>query len=144
MKKQILTLATILFLCVSAFAQNGMTQFEQLPATAQEFVKTYFNDYKIQYIFSDREFADVDYKIRFEDGTEIEFNAKGEWTDVSSKQKCIPTGFILKEITNFVEANHKNMCITDVEREFNRIKIELNDNLEIEFNNKGKLISYDD
>lgn len=144
MKKQILTLATILFLCVSAFAQNGMTQFEQLPATAQEFVKTYFNDYKVQYIFSDREFADVDYKIRFEDGTEIEFNAKGEWTDVSSKQKCIPTGFILKEITDFVKANHKNMCITDVEREFNRIKIELNDNLEIEFNNKGKLISYDD
>ena len=136
MKKQILTLATILSLCVSAFAQNGMTQFEQLPATAQEFVKTYFNDYKVQYIFSDREFADVDYKIRFEDGTEIEFNAKGEWTDVSSKQKCIPTGFILKEITDFVEANHKNMCITDVEREFNRIKIELNDNLEIEFNNK--------
>lgn len=144
MKKQILTLATILFLCVSAFAQNGMTQFEQLPATAQEFVKTYFNDYKVQYIFSDREFADVDYKIRFEDGTEIEFNAKGEWTDVSSKQKCIPTGFILKEITDFVEANHKDMCITDVEREFNRIKIELDDNLEIEFNNKGKLISYDD
>ena len=144
MKKQIITLAAILFLCVSAFAQNGMTQFEQLPATAQEFVKTYFNDYKVQYIFSDREFADVDYKIRFEDGTEIEFNAKGEWTDVSSKQKCIPTGFILKEITDFVEANHKDMCITDVEREFNRIKIELDDNLEIEFNNKGKLISYDD
>ena len=144
MKKNILTLAIALFLSVSAFAQNGMTQFNQLPATAQEFVKTYFNDYKIQYIFSDKEFADVDYKIRFEDGTEIEFNSKGEWTDVSSKQKCIPTGFILKEITDYVEMNHKDMCITDVEREFNRITIELNDSLEIEFNSKGKLISYDD
>ncbi len=144
MKKQILTLATILFLCVSAFAQNGMTQFEQLPATAQEFVKTYFKDYKIQYVFSDREFADVDYKIRFEDGTEIEFNAKGDWTDVSGKRNCIPTGFIIPEITSFVEANHKDMCITDVEREFNRITIELNNQLEIEFNSKGKLISYDD
>ena len=102
MKKNILILAAALFLSISAFAQNNVTQFEQLPATAQEFVKTYFNDYKVQYIFSDREFADVDYKIRFEDGTEIEFNAKGEWTDVSSKQKCIPTGFILKEITDFV------------------------------------------
>ena len=121
-----------------------MTQLNQLPATAQEFVKTYFSDYKIQYIFSDKEFADVDYKIRFEDGTEIEFNSKGEWTDVSSKQKCIPTGFILKEITDYVEMNHKDMCITDVEREFNRITIELDDNLEIEFNSKGKLISYDD
>ena len=144
MKKHILTLVAVLFLSVSAFAQNGMTQFNQLPATAQEFVKTYFSDYKIQYIFSDKEFADVDYKIRFEDGTEIEFNAKGEWTDVSSKQKCIPTGFILREITDYVEMNHKDMCITDVEREFNRITIELNDNLEIEFNSKGKLISYDD
>lgn len=144
MKKQILALAAFLALGVSAFAQNGMTKLEQLPTKAQEFVKTYFNDYKIQYIFSDKEFSDVDYKIRFEDGTEIEFNAKGEWTDVSSKNKCIPTGFILQEITNYVEMNHKDMCITDVEREFNRITIELNDNLEIEFNSKGKLISYDD
>ena len=87
MKKQILTLATILLLGVSAFAQNGMTKFEQLPAKAQEFVNTYFKDYTIQYIFSDKEFADVDYKIRFEDGTEIEFNAKGDWTDVSGKKK---------------------------------------------------------
>ena len=144
MKKQILTLATILLLGISTFAQNGMTQLEQLPATAQEFVKTYFSDYTIQYIFCDKEFADVDYKVRFEDGTEIEFNAKGDWTNVSSKQKCIPTGFILAEITNYVAAYHKDMCITDIEREFNRITIELNNKLELEFNSKGKLISYDD
>lgn len=144
MKKQFLTLAVILFVSIAAFAQNGMTKLEQLPATAQEFIKTYFNDYKVSYVFSDREFVDVDYKVRFEDGTEIEFNAKGDWTDVSSKNNCIPTGFILKEITDFVDANHKGMCITDIEREFNRINIELNDSLEIEFNSKGKLISYDD
>ena len=121
-----------------------MAKFEQLPTTAQEFVKTYFSDYTIQHIFCDKEFADIDYKIRFEDGTEIEFNAQGEWTDISSKQKCIPTGFILTKITNFVEMNHKGLCITGIERDFYRITIELNDSLEIEFNNKGKLVSYDD
>ena len=144
MKKNILTLVLAIFLSASAFAQNGITKLGQLPATAQEFVKTYFLDYKVQYVFSDREFADIDYKVRFEDGTEIEFNAKGDWTNVSSKQKCIPTGFILTEITNYIEAYHNDMCITDIEREFNRIKIELNDTLEIEFNSRGKLISYDD
>lgn len=144
MKKNILALALTIFLSVNAFAQNVITKFEQLPATAKEFVKTYFKDYNIQYIFCDKEFADIDYKIRFEDGTEIEFNAKGEWTDISSKQKCIPTAFILKEITDYVDTYHKDMCITDIEREFNRITIELNDTLEIEFNSKGKLISYDD
>ena len=144
MKKNILTLAIILLFGANVFAQNGMTKLEQLPAKAQEFVKTYFSDYKVSYVFADKEFADTEYKIRFENGTEIDFNAKGEWTDVSSKNNCIPTGFILKDITNYVEMNHNGMCITDVEREFNRIKIELNDILEIEFNSKGKLISYDD
>ena len=144
MKKQILTLATILLLGVSAFAQNGMSKFEQLPAKAQEFVNNYFKDYTIQYIFCDKEFADVDYKIRFEDGTEIEFNARGEWTDVKGKQNCIPTGFIIKEITDYVNAYHKDACITEIEKEFNRITIELNNRLELEFNSKGKLISYDD
>ena len=144
MKKNILTLALAIILSTTAFAQNGMTKFEQLPTTAQEFVKTYFKDYTIKYIFCDKEFADVDYKVLFEDGTEIEFNAKGEWTDVSSKNKCIPTDFILSEITSFVKANHKDMCITDIEREFNRITVELNDILELEFNSKGKFLSYDD
>ena len=144
MKKHILTLAAVLLLSFTSCAKDNLTQLEQLPTKAQEFVKTYFGDYTIQYVFSDKEFADVDYKVRFEDGTEIEFNAKGDWTDVSSKQACIPTGFILKEIVDFVNANHNGMCITDIEREFNRITIELNNSLEIEFNNKGKLISYGD
>ena len=144
MKKNILALAIILLFGANVFAQNGMTKLEQLPAKAQEFVKTYFSDYKVTYVFADREFADTEYKIRFENGTEIDFNAKGEWTDISSKNDCIPTAFILEEITDYVEMNHQGMCITDVEREFNRIKIELNDSLEIEFNSKGKLISYDD
>ena len=144
MKKQILTLATILLLGFTTFAQNGMKNIQQLPQKAQEFVKTRFNDYKVAYVLTDKELADIDYKIRFEDGTEIEFNAKGDWTDVSGKQNCIPTGFILKEITNYVNTYHNDLCITDIEREFNRITIELSNNLEIEFNSKGKLISYDD
>ena len=128
MKKHILTLASILLLGATAFAQNGMTKLEQLPAKSQEFIKTYFKDYK----------------VRFEDGTEIEFNAKGEWTDVNGKQNCIPTGFIIKEITDYVNAYHKDACIKEIEKEFNRITIELNNKLELEFNSKGKLISYDD
>ena len=144
MKKQILTFAVILLLGATAFAQNGITKFEQLPAKSQEFIKTYFKDHTISYILTDKEFADVDYKVRFENGTEIEFNAKGEWTDVSGKQNCIPTGFILTEITEYINAVHKDVCITDVEREFKRITVELSNNLELEFNTKGKLISYDD
>lgn len=144
MKKNILTLAFATLLSLTAFAQNGMTKIEQLPATAQEFIKTYFKDSTVSYVLVDKEFTDVDYKVRFEDGTEIEFNAKGDWTDVSGKRNCIPTGFILKEINDFIQTNHNGMCITDVEREFNRITVELNNNLEIEFNNKGKFISYDD
>lgn len=144
MKKQILTLATILLLGAAAFAQNGMTKIEQLPAKSQEFIKNYFSDHQVAYVLTDKEFADIDYKVRFENGTEIEFNSKGEWTDVSGKQNCLPTGFILAEITNYVNAYHKDACITDIEREFNRITIELNNKLELEFNSKGKLISYDD
>ncbi len=144
MRKNILTLATFLLLCVTVFAQNGMTKFEQLPSNSQEFVKTYFKDYKVMYVFIDKEFADTEYKVRFEDGTEIEFNAKGEWKDISGNKNCIPTDFLIKEITDYVSTNFNNMCITDVEREFNRIKVELNDELEIEFNSKGKLISFDD
>lgn len=143
MRKNFLTLV-LLLIGTFAFAQNGMTKFEQLPANSQEFVNTYFKDYKVMYVFMEKEFADTEYKLRFEDGTEIEFNAKGEWKNVSGERNCIPTAFILKEITDYVAAYHKDMCITDVEKDHNRIKVELNDQLEIEFSSKGKFISYDD
>lgn len=143
MRKNFLTLV-LLLIGTFAFAQNGMTKFEQLPANSQEFVNTYFKDYKVMYVFMEKEFADTEYKVRFEDGTEIEFNAKGEWKNVSGERNCIPTAFILKEITDYVAAYHTDMCITDVEKDHNRIKVELNDHLEIEFNSKGKFISYDD
>ncbi|MBE6335422.1 MAG: hypothetical protein E7066_01900 [Lentimicrobiaceae bacterium] len=143
MRKNFLTLV-LLLIGTFAFAQNGMTKFEQLPANSQEFVNTYFKDYKVMYVFMEKEFADTEYKLRFEDGTEIEFNAKGEWKNVSGERNCIPTAYILKEITDYVAAYHKDMCITDVEKDHNRIKVELNDQLEIEFNSKGKFISYDD
>lgn len=144
MKKHILTLVTTLFLSTFAFAQNGTTKLEQLPNKAQQFVKTYFNDYKISYIITDQELIDTDYKIRFDNDIEIEFNSKGEWTDISGNNNCLPTEFILTEINNYIKTYHKEMCITDIEKDFNRIKVELNNNLEIEFNSKGKFISYDD
>lgn len=144
MKKNILTLAIILLFGANIFAQNGTDKLAVLPQTAQEFVKTYFNDHAVSYVFSEKDLGVAEYKVRFENGTEIDFNYKGDWTEVSSKGNCIPTGFILREITDFVGANHKDMCITDIEREFNRFKVELNDHLEIEFNSKGKLVSYDD
>ena len=84
MRKNFLTLV-LLLIGTFAFAQNGMTKFEQLPANSQEFVNTYFKDYKVMYVFMEKEFADTEYKLRFEDGTEIEFNAKGEWKNVSGE-----------------------------------------------------------
>lgn len=144
MRKHILTLVTLLFLSFTALAQSGMPTFDQLPANAQEFVNTYFKDHQVKYVFVDKEFAETEYKVRFENGTEIEFNGRGEWKEVSGNKNCIPTAYILKEVTDYVSANFNNMCITSVEKEFKRIKIELDDDLEVEFNDKGKFISFDD
>ncbi|MFK8267497.1 PepSY-like domain-containing protein [Capnocytophaga cynodegmi] len=141
-------LATMLFLLVGMTinAQESVVTQNELPQEAQSFIKKHFSQYTLDYIILDKEyFSSDDYTVRFSEGLKIEFNEKGEWTEIDGNYTEIPTEFISKNITSYVKAKFANTRIVKIERGFfGTQEVKLSNGLELEFDSKGNFKRVDD
>ena len=82
MKKFILMiLSVVLFQNFTYADSERMISIEQLPVAAQKFLKTHFANQPLTYAKVDGYMFDVDYEVRLVDGTKIDFDRKGNWTN---------------------------------------------------------------
>ena len=87
----------------------------------------------------------TDYKVKFKEGTEIEFDSDGNWTEVDGNRTAIPTGFIQKSILTYVKEKFPKTQIIKIKKGYlGRQEIKLSNGLELEFNSKGKFKKIDD
>mgnify|MGYP000804326718 FL=1 len=85
MKKIVVLFVSMLVLATTASAGNDKPiQVSQLPQTAQQFIKKYFGDRKVAFAKEESDFR-KSYEIAFKNGDKIEFDRKGEWTDIDCK-----------------------------------------------------------
>lgn len=135
----------VAFICMMvsnvALADDKPIPVEQLPASAKTFVTNNFPGKQILYAEKDRN----SYECRLDDGTKIEFTAKGEWKQVDChRTSAVPAALVPEAIKQYVEANFSNCMITKIDKERYGYDIELSNDLELKFNNKGALIGMDD
>lgn len=137
--------AFFLFIGISSNAQESIITKNELPKTAQKFVSDYFAKSTIDYVKMDKETFSTDYKVKFTDGSEIEFDSKGEWTEIDGNKTVIPTGFIQKSILTYVKEKFPNTQIVKIEKgRFGKQEVKLSNGLELEFNSKGEFKRIDD
>jgi|SRR5690606_2336382 len=137
--------AVFLFIGISSNAQESVITKNELPQTAQKFISDNFAKSTIDYAKIDKEILSTDYKVKFTDGVEIEFDSKGEWTEVDGNKTTIPTGFIQKSILTYVKEKFPNTQIEKIEKgRFGKQEVKLSNGLELEFNSEGKFKRIDD
>ncbi|MBR5254983.1 MAG: PepSY-like domain-containing protein [Bacteroidales bacterium] len=120
-------------------------EFNQLPAKAQNFVKTHFSDKTITVIFYDKDLLDKDYEVIFEDTSNVDFNSKGEWTKIEVKvEPGVPTNAIPTSIVNYVNAKHPNTFIISINKDRRDYEVELRNGLDLVFDKNGNFLRYDD
>ena len=143
----------ILFVLVVAmatlqFVQAGevVTPDEQkLPDKARNFITQHFPQTKISYIKIDSElFRGKKYEVILTNGVEVDFNNKGEWTEVDCKREQVPVGIIPQSVKEYVNNNFSSNFITQIEQNKYGIEVELNNDLSIEFDRKGNFKRLDD
>lgn len=144
MKRILLLFTIITALSITALASDKIISLEQLPKKSQELIAEFFANDKIVKITMDKELVDTEYEVLFASGTKIEFDYNGDWKEIKAKKSCIPSKILLPSIEGSIATNHPEACVEEVERDKKRIKVELSNGLEMIFNNKGKLIRYDD
>ena len=140
----LVALLCMLLQSVTCLADDKIIPVEQLPASAKTFVKKYFPQATIEYATKDTEFMGTTYEVRLSDGTEVDFDKKGNWDNVDCKTKAVPASLVPAAIAQYVKAHYPNTVIVKIDKERSGYDIELSNDLELKFNSKGKLIGIDD
>jgi len=128
-----------LFVTNSALADDRPIPAEQLPAAAKTFVKTHFKGQSITYAEKDA----TSYECRLSDGTEIDFDRKGNWDNVESSNKAIPSSLVPQAIQQYVKTKYGKHVITKIDKERYGYEIELSNDLDLKFTKKGQFIGID-
>jgi len=145
--KKILSIVVMALLAIQfVSAGDVVTKDEmQLPLAARNFINQHFTNPKISYIKIESELLKgKKYEAVLTSGVEIDFNSKGEWTDVDCKRGTVPASIIPEYIKEYVKTNFADNTITQIERDHRGIEVELNNDLSLKFDKKGKLRELDD
>lgn len=128
---------------ISLQAKDIPITVTQLPAKAQTLLKTHFPKQNVVYVIKDQGLINTDYEVKLDNFTDIEFDANGNWTEVDGDDRAIPTGFIPNSIVTYVKSNFPNMNITKIEKSRRKYEVELNGDIEIEFDLNGNFLRID-
>lgn len=152
MKRITITLVSIVTLATSAFAttatmtldDNRPITVDELPHQAKAFITKNFANDQMTLITQDKEVIGNEYKVRLSSGTEIEFDSKGEWTEVETIQGEVPSHLVPNKIADYVAKNYPNSHIKELKREARGWEVRLSTGVELEFNSHLRIVEIDD
>ena len=117
---------------------------DKLPATAQTFINEYFPDSSVSYAKKDKELTKTTYEVVLQDGSEIEFDSKGQWNKVDCKRNAVPAALVPSVIAECVQSSFPGQLIVKIDKEHFGYEIELLNGLELKFDKKAQLVNVDD
>lgn len=141
MKKIFLILFSMFTLSLPACNRDDVPiSFKELPAEAQKFVNKYFSDINISVVLKD----DNEYEVKFANGYQIEFNKKGEWKEVDCQSDEVPAGIVPENIRKYVAQHYPQNFIVKISLDSHGYDVELNNDLDLEFDRNGNFLRIDD
>lgn len=135
----------LIFASVAAVsADERPIDIGQMPKIAINFIKSNFADVAILYANVERDVLETDYEVGLADGTRIDFDAKGEWKEISNKKVGVPSTILPTKITEYIKANYPDANYINIERNSRKYEVKLTNGLEMLFTPDGRLIGFDD
>ena len=145
LKSKTILFAIALLTSITAVAQEKVLELSQLPSKAQSFISDHFKQEKVSLVSSEKEFfSATEYKVIFQNGTEVEFDSKGNWTEVDAKLKAVPLKLIPSAILNYVNQKFPNNQVVQINKENKHYEIELTSGIDLLFNSQGEFLRIDD
>lgn len=144
-KLMILSAILMIFGITTACADNDKPiTVTQLPAKAQQFIKTHFSKEKVAFAKLEREFLETRYEVVFTNSSKIEFWKDGEWKEIDCKYSTVPLAVIPAQIAQYVSQNYPDTQIVKIDRDKRDYEIKITNGLELTFDKQFNLIDIDD
>lgn len=131
--KRLLSIA-FLALLISAFtfANEKIVSAEDLPQEARDFITENFSGVNVNFVLQDND----DYEVMLMDGTELDFDKKGNWEKVKNREK-LPTSILPSEASAYISKVYPGTDIIEIEKNWNKYDVKLANNWELRFDKDG-------
>lgn len=145
MKKILLLLVCLFSLQTAVRADDDRPiAVTQLPASAQQFIKKHFAGNQVAFAKMEKDWFSKSYDVTFTNGNKLEFDEKGEWTEVDCKYTSVPAAIVPKAIADYVAQNYKDVRILKIDRDTRDYEVKLSNRLELKFDLQFNLIDIED
>ena len=135
----------ITLVVTNAQAQEKAITIAEMPHPAQEFVKKYYDVKSVSHVLLEDElFSRKEYKVVLTDGTDLEFDSKGQWTEVDAQRQAVPAGIVPQKIVDYVNQSFPNNKIVQISRSSRKYEVELTSGLDLDFDRNGEFVRIDD
>lgn len=145
MKKILASLALVFAVVFGASARDTYSRdASSLPQPAQIMLSNNFKA-KVAIVKIEKELGHVmGYDVTLNDGTEIEFDAKGNWKDIEVPAgKAVPAVFIPEAAAQYLAREHKSSKVVGIEHSRKGYEVELDNGVDIKFDTNGAFLRYD-
>lgn len=145
MKKLVVLLSVIMLTVGSMAARDRVyNTSEPLPEAARNMIKKHFPKLKVNHVKVDKDMFSTEYEAILSDGTEIDFDSKGEWDAIDRGNKAVPEALVLQPIREYVAKNYPGQKIVDIDKDHSSYEISLSNGLELKFDRAGNFKRIDD
>ena len=114
-----------------------------LPAKAQTLLSQHFNGQKVMLATIESGVVSRSYDVVLQNGTKLEFDKKGNLTEIDCKQGIVPTQFIPQTIKNYLKENYRGEAVRKIEWNKKEYEVELTNGIDLTFNKHFQLIDID-
>lgn len=114
-----------------------------LPPQAQTFLRKYFSTLTVHQIKVEEKSAGREYDVKLAGGCEIDFDHRGEWTQIDCGRTAVPTGVLPDRIARYVSDHYPRLFVVSIERESDKYEVELSDKTDLEFDLRGDFLRVD-
>ena len=145
MKKFAFLFLSLLMVNVVVWASNDKPiQVSEMPKMAQQFIQQHFANQSVAVAKMETDFMSKSYDVIFTNGDKVEFDKKGNWTNVDCEHTQVPQAVIPMAIQKYLAKNYPDAYVLKIELTDRKgYDVDLNNGFDIEFDKRFNVIEID-
>ncbi|MDY3621091.1 MAG: PepSY-like domain-containing protein [Prevotella sp.] len=147
--KRIMRIVMIAIFCMMSFnivanaGNDKPINVNELPAKAQTLLSKHFKGQKVMLATIESGVVSRSYDVVLRNGTKLEFDKKGNLTEIDCKQGFVPSQLIPQPIKNYLKENYRGEAVRKIELNKKEYEVELTNGIDLTFNKHFQLIDID-
>ena len=147
--KRIMRILMIAICCMMSFnivanaGNDKPINVNELPAKAQTLLSKHFKGQKVMLATIESGIVSRSYDVVLRNGTKLEFDKKGNLTEIDCKQGIVPSQLIPQPIKNYLKENYRGEAVRKIEWNKKEYEVELTNGIDLTFNKHFQLIDID-